>query len=76
MVLKNHCNIKKETIKLVKTGDGQYYLDLKFDANYESIITVYLCAQECRNASNIPLYFYTNPNYPSPNAYKFSPGLK
>mmetsp|Transcript_37684 Transcript_37684/g.36140 ORF Transcript_37684/g.36140 Transcript_37684/m.36140 type:complete len:179 (-) Transcript_37684:169-705(-) len=49
---------------------------MKFDANYECMITVYLCAQECRNASNIPLYFYTNPTYPSPNAYKFSPGLK
>ena len=32
-----------------------FFLDFKFDANYECMITVYLCAQECRNASNIPL---------------------
>mmetsp|Transcript_47852 Transcript_47852/g.35073 ORF Transcript_47852/g.35073 Transcript_47852/m.35073 type:complete len:221 (+) Transcript_47852:206-868(+) len=47
-----------------------------YDANYECLITVYFCTQECRNASNIPLYFYTNPDYPNPTAYKFSSGLK
>ena len=65
VVLKNHVNIRKDSIKLVrcsfthksqvKQGDCQFYLDFKFDANYECMITVYLCAQECRNASNIPL---------------------
>jgi len=48
---------------------------MKFDANYECIITIYVCARECRNASNIPLYFYTDPTLPVANAYKFSPGL-
>jgi len=28
---------------------------MKFDAVYECEITVYICTQECRNASNIPL---------------------
>ena len=54
----------------------KYALDLKFDANYECIVTVYICAKECRNASNIPLYFYTDPSMPKPVSYKFSPGLQ
>jgi len=40
------------------------------------VITVYICARECRNAANIPLYFYTDPEMPVPCAYKFSSGLK
>lgn len=40
---------------------NKYSLELKFDANYECVITVYLCAMECRNAANIPLYFYSDP---------------
>ena len=39
----------------------KYSLEMKFDANYECVITVYLCAMECRNAANIPLYFYCDP---------------
>ena len=54
----------------------KYLLDLKFDANYECIITVYICAKECRNASNIPLFFYTDPYMLKPVSYKFSPGLQ
>ena len=41
------------------------------------MITIYLCATECRNATATPLYFYTDAQkYGPPNAYKFSPGLK
>lgn len=47
-----------------------------FDANYECIVTIYICARECRNAANIPLYFYTDPSMPTPCAYKFSSGLE
>jgi hypothetical protein len=48
---------------------------MNFDANYECIITVYICAIECRNASNIPLYFFPDEKLPAPCAYKFSSGL-
>ena len=58
------------------TDHSKFTLDLKFDANYECIVTVYICAKECRNASNIPLFFYTDPYMPKPVAYKFSPGLQ
>lgn len=52
-------------------------LELMFDSNYECMITVYLAATECRNATSTPLYFYTDANkYGPPNAYKFSSGLK
>ena len=79
VTLKNHANIRKESIKLVRTTDGtnQHELDLIFDANYECMITVYLCATEIRNAQSTPLYYYTDlQKYGAPNAYKFSPGLK
>ena len=33
---------------------------MKFDANYECVVTIYLCATECRNVANVPLYFYTD----------------
>ncbi|CDW73216.1 zinc finger ring-type [Stylonychia lemnae] len=56
----------------VKSGDNQFYLDMKFDAIYECEITVFICTQECRNASNIPLY----PDQPNPHSYKFSKGLR
>ena len=48
---------------------------MKFDANYECVITIYLFAMECRNAANIPLYFYCDPQMPPPCAYRFSSGL-
>jgi len=48
---------------------------MRFDANYECIITVYLVAQECRSAPNMPLYFVTPPDMPASNAFRFSPGL-
>ena len=65
-------------MKIVHRNDGQdQELELVFDSNYECLITVYLCATECRNASATPLYFYTDAQkYGAPNAYKFSPGLK
>lgn len=49
-----------ETVKIVPVPNERdlYSLEMKFDANYECIITVYLCATECRNVANIPLYFY------------------
>ena len=53
----------------------KYSLEMKFDANYECVITIYLCAMECRNAANIPLYFYCDPQMPAPCAYRFSSGL-
>ncbi len=63
VVLKNHGNIHKESIKMVGAGNLQtqikdgdsYYITFQFDANYDCEITIYLCASECRNASNIPL---------------------
>ena len=50
--LKNHANIRKESIKIVRTRDGtnQHELEMMFDTNYECLITVYLCATEIRNA--------------------------
>ena len=74
--MKNHANIRKESIKLVRTADNQHELELVFDANYECMITVYLCATEIRNAASTPLFYYTDQKYGVPNAYKFSPGLK
>jgi hypothetical protein len=53
--MKNHSNIRKETIKFNKRTDGTYSMDLVFDANFECLITVYLCATECRSALSIPL---------------------
>ena len=76
--IKNQSHVKKETIKIKKlnsTDPYKYSLDLVFDANYECIVTVYVCARECRNATNIPLYFFTDPNMPVACAYKFSSGL-
>ena len=34
---------------------GEQELEFMFDTNYECMITVYLCATECRNASATPL---------------------
>ena len=53
----------------------KYSLEMNFDCNYECIITIYLCALECRNVSNVPLYFYTDPSMPEPCAFRFSPGI-
>jgi hypothetical protein len=76
VVLKNHVNIRKTTIKMLKMDDGNFHMEFIFDSNYECEVIAYICAQECRNASNIPIYFYTNPNNPEPVSCKFSPGLK
>ena len=79
VTLKNHASVRKETIKLVPTNDGtnQHELELMFDSNYECLITVYICATEIRNASTVPLFFYTDhQRYGAPNAYKFSSGLR
>ena len=76
-MLKNHVNIRKTTIQMVKdASSGNFYLDFVFDSNFQCEIVCYFCAQECRNASNIPIYFYTNPNYPAPVSCEFSPGLR
>ena len=34
---------------------GEQELEFMFDTNYECMITIYLCATECRNASATPL---------------------
>ena len=49
---------------------------MQFDANYECIITIYICAKESRNAASIPLSFYSDQDMQLPCAYKFSKGLK
>jgi len=80
-VVKNHGNIIKETIKIVKSNPEDdssktnLFLNMRFDANYECIITVYILAQECRSAPNMPLYFVTPPEMPPSNAFRFSAGL-
>ena len=53
----------------------QYSLEMKFDANYEAVVTIYLCATECRNVSNAPLYFYSDQKILPPHAYRFDAGL-
>ena len=60
MTLKNHASVRKETVKLVKaTGKdsdrGEQELEFMFDSNYECMITIYISATECRNASATPL---------------------
>ena len=60
MTLKNHASVRKETIKMVPVTDkeaekGEQELEFMFDTNYECMITIYLCATECRNASATPL---------------------
>jgi hypothetical protein len=54
----------------------RYYLEMQFDANFDCVISIYICARECRNATNTPLYFYTDPEMQKPEAFKFGPGLK
>jgi len=79
VTLKNHANVRKETIKLVRSTDGSnmHELDFSFDTNYECMVTIYLCATEIRNSATTPLYYYTDSHkFGAPNAYKFSPGLK
>ena len=78
-VIKNHNNIKKETIKLVNCGENKYYLDFTFSCTYDCIITIYLCSTEYRNSDDNgpPVYFYTPDYVPEkPTSYKFSAGTK
>jgi hypothetical protein len=81
-VIKNHNNIKKETIKLVKMDDGaqdKYYLTFNFSCTYDCIITFYLCSTENRMSDEFgpPVYFYTPDYVPEkPVSYKFSPGIR
>jgi hypothetical protein len=81
-VIKNHNNIKKETIKLVKLedrGEDKYYLGFNFSCSYDCIVTIYLCSTEYRSsdASSPPVYFYTPEYVPEkPVSYKFSAGIK
>ena len=74
-VLKIHCAIRSETIKLIKLSDQKYYFQFKFDAQYDCSIVIYICCQELRNANNIPLHFVTSPDLPCPNEYRFSKGM-
>ena len=57
MPLKNQASIRASSIKLNKGEEGSTGQDLEmvFDSNYECLITVYLCATECRNAQATPL---------------------
>lgn len=78
-VIKNHNNIKKETIKLVNVSDDKYYLTFTFSWTFDWIITIYLCSTEYRSndESAPPVYFYTPDYVPEkPASYKFSAGIK
>ena len=55
VALKNHSNIHKDSLHVSKSRAGEYTLQFKFDANYDCLITVYLCATECRRAKSTPL---------------------
>mmetsp|Transcript_19008 Transcript_19008/g.21308 ORF Transcript_19008/g.21308 Transcript_19008/m.21308 type:complete len:285 (+) Transcript_19008:2-856(+) len=81
-VIKNHNNIRKETIKLNKCEDKEediYELNFIFSCSFDCIITIYLCSTECRsnNDSSPPVYFHT-PDYitEKPVSYKFSAGVR
>ena len=79
VTLKNHASIRADTIKLTPAANGsnQQEIEFIFDSNYECMITIYLCATEIRNASATPLFYYTDSmKFGSPNAFKFSSGLK
>lgn len=53
-------NIDKRSLGLVDNpaNPNQYYLDFVFDAEKPCKITVYVCANEVRNANGQLLYFY------------------
>ena len=81
-VIKNHNNIRKETIKLEKVDDREgdvYSLNFTFSCSFDSIITIYLCSTEYRSDDelNPPVYFYTPDYVPEkPVSYKFSGGIR
>jgi hypothetical protein len=78
-VIKNHNNIRKETIKLTHISDEKYYLSFTFSCTYDCIITIYLCAMENRSTDEScpPVYFYTPDYVPEkPVSYKFSAGMR
>lgn len=78
-VIKNHNNVKKETIKLEGFGDNKYYLTFNFSCSYDCIVTIYLCSTEYRSNDDTgpPVYFYTPDYVPEkPSSYKFSAGTK
>jgi hypothetical protein len=78
-VIKNHNNIKKETIKVVHMSDEKYYLTFNFSCTYDCIVTIYFCAMENRSTdeNSPPIYFYTPDYVPEkPSSYKFSAGMK
>lgn len=78
-VIKNHNNVKKETIQMVKIDDDRYYLSFTFSNTYDCIITVYFCCTEYRSSEENapPVYFHT-PDYidTKPASYKFSAGTR
>lgn len=78
-VIKNHNNIKKETIKMENISDDKYYINFTFSCTYDCIITIYLCCIETRSNDEAapPVYFYTPDYIPEkPASYKFSAGSK
>jgi len=62
--------------KLNPNDPTKYTLDFMFNANYECIITIYICARECRNAANIPLCYVPEESMMKAQAYKFSSGIR
>ena len=76
LVLKNHNDIKRNTIALVPMEDGRYFLRFQFTSTYDCVVTVYFCASEFRNRNNVPVYFHTSPGHPIPQQYKFSSGRR
>ena len=79
VTVKNHAAVRKDSIKFVPSNDGSnlHELEMMFDANYECMVTLYLFAQEFRNSTSPPLFYYTDTKkYGAPKTFKFAPGLK
>lgn len=80
-VIKNHNNLRKDTLKLRRIEeDGDVYsLNFVFSASYDCVITIYLWSTEYRSSDRQgpPIYFYTPDYVPEkPVSYKFSKGIK
>jgi len=75
-VVKNDVNLQKKTLRLESddSNENLSYLDFKFDAASDCIVTIYFCAKETKNALNYPLLFYTSPMHGAPKSYKFTAG--
>ncbi|CAI2377190.1 unnamed protein product [Moneuplotes crassus] len=81
-VIKNHNNIRKETIRLTKVEEDEgetYALNFTFSCSYDCVLTIYLCSTEYRSSdkSGPPVYFHTPDYVPEkPVSYKFSKGIR